>query len=71
MNEVEEADVELLGRMMIKAKEIAAEQGVNKSGYRLLVNTGRGGGQSVFHLHLHLIGGPHKLAIHKGDADDF
>ncbi|MDY0222073.1 MAG: HIT domain-containing protein [Desulfobacterium sp.] len=36
---------------------MAREQGIDKSGYRLLLNVERGGGQAIFHLHLHLIGG--------------
>lgn len=64
MNEAEGEDAELLGKLLLKAKDIAVEQGIDKSGYRLLVNTGRGGGQTIFHLHVHLIGGPHMLAIH-------
>jgi len=39
------------------AKDMAAQHGVAKSGYRLFVNVERGGGQVIFHLHLHLIGG--------------
>jgi histidine triad (HIT) family protein len=39
------------------AKDIAAQHGIAKSGYRLFVNVERGGGQVIFHLHLHLIGG--------------
>jgi histidine triad (HIT) family protein len=64
VNEVEMEDAALLGRLMLKAREIAVEQGVRDKGYRLLVNVGEGGGQSVFHLHLHLFAGPHLMAIH-------
>ena len=64
VNEVEQEDAALLGRLMLKAREIAAEQGVRDKGYRLLVNVGKEGGQSVFHLHLHLFAGPHLMAIH-------
>ena len=64
LNEVEMEDAALLGRLMLKAREIAVEQGVRDRGYRLLVNVGEGGGQSVFHLHLHLFAGPHLMAIH-------
>jgi len=64
VNEMEAEDAALLGRLMLKAREIATEQGVRDKGYRLLVNVGEGGGQSVFHLHLHLIAGPHLMAIH-------
>ena len=64
VNEVEQEDAALLGRLMLKAREIATEQGVRDKGYRLLVNVGKEGGQSVFHLHLHLFAGPHLMAIH-------
>ena len=50
-------DESLLGYMLLKIKEIAAEQGLDESGYRLVVNTGAGGGQTVFQLHMHLIAG--------------
>lgn len=64
VNEMEAKDAALLGRLMLKAREIAAEQGVHDKGYRLLVNVGKGGGQTIFHLHLHLFAGPHLMAIH-------
>jgi histidine triad (HIT) family protein len=64
LNEVEAADADLLGRLMLKACEIAEEQGVREKGYRLLLNIGKEGGQTVYHLHLHLFAGPHLLAIH-------
>ena len=64
VNELEVEDAALLGRLMLKAREIATELGVRDKGYRLLVNVGEGGGQSVFHLHLHLFAGPHLMAIH-------
>ncbi|BCL77157.1 histidine triad nucleotide-binding protein [Jeongeupia sp. HS-3] len=46
----------LLGKMMLVAARVATEQGL-ESGFRTIINTGAGGGQSVFHLHLHVIGG--------------
>jgi histidine triad (HIT) family protein len=52
---LEHAD--LLGRMTLKAAELAKEKGVAGSGYRVLVNCNEDGGQEVFHLHMHLIGG--------------
>ena len=64
VNELDVEDAALLGRLMLKAREIATEQGVRDTGYRLLVNVGEGGGQSVFHLHVHLFAGPHLMAIH-------
>ena len=47
----------LLGRMMLKAAEMAREKGVAEGGYRVLVNCNPDGGQEVFHLHMHMIGG--------------
>jgi histidine triad (HIT) family protein len=53
----EATDPTMLGRLMLAAREIAAEEGIAESGYRVVVNTGAGAGQTVFHLHLHLLGG--------------
>jgi histidine triad (HIT) family protein len=47
----------LLGRLLAFAAEVATELGLDAGGYRLVTNTGADGGQSVFHLHLHLLGG--------------
>ena len=47
----------LLGRLLSFAAEIAAEQGLDRDGYRIVTNTGRNAGQSVDHLHLHVLGG--------------
>lgn len=57
MAEVTPVDQNLLGHMMLKASEIASKEGLAKSGYRLVVNTNDDGGQSVHHLHIHLLGG--------------
>ena len=57
INELTEADQPILSEMIMAAKEMAAQHGVARSGYRLFVNVERGGGQVIFHLHLHLIGG--------------
>jgi histidine triad (HIT) family protein len=46
--------------MVMVAKEMAVQQGVEKSGYRLFINVETGGGQVIFHLHMHLVGGFHK-----------
>jgi len=48
---------ELLGDLVLAASQIAQEQGIADSGYRLVMNVGRDGGESVPHLHMHLIGG--------------
>jgi histidine triad (HIT) family protein len=50
-------DPMMLGRLLLAAREIAAEEGIAESGYRVVLNTGAGAGQTVFHLHVHLLGG--------------
>jgi histidine triad (HIT) family protein len=50
-------DQAMLGSLMLTAKEVAETLGLGADGYRLVINTGKNGGQSVFHLHLHVIGG--------------
>ena len=50
-------DQNLLGHLMFKATEIAKKFNVDESGYRLVVNTREDGGQTVFHLHIHILGG--------------
>lgn len=57
INEVADQDALLLGQIMIKAKEIAKQQGIAESGYRLVYNINAHGGQEVYHIHLHLLGG--------------
>lgn len=55
--EAEEEDAELLGKLMLRARDIAHKAGLEDDGFRLVVNSGAGAGQSVFHIHLHVIGG--------------
>lgn len=50
-------DAALLGKMIVASREIAAQLGVAESGYRLVINNGRDAGESVPHLHIHLLGG--------------
>ncbi len=57
--ELQELDVGLLGHLMLVSNKIAKLKGITDSGYRFVVNTGAHGGQSVFHLHLHVLGGRH------------
>lgn len=57
LNAVEEGDADLLAHMLFTARRLAADQGAAESGYRLLFNTGADGGQTIYHLHLHLIAG--------------
>lgn len=47
----------LLGEMLLVAKELASKEGLEGKGYRLVINNGESAGQTVFHLHLHLLGG--------------
>lgn len=50
-------DSDLLGRMLAMAAALARQEKIAKTGYRTVINTGRDGGQSVDHLHIHLLGG--------------
>jgi histidine triad (HIT) family protein len=50
-------DAELLGRLLFMAREVAKKEGIAEKGYRIAINNGAGVGQSVFHLHLHVLGG--------------
>ena len=53
----EARDPKLLGNLLLFARELAREAGIADKGYRVVVNTNPDGGQTVFHLHLHLLGG--------------
>jgi len=57
INNIENDDRELIGEMVLVAKEIAKKLNVNKKGYRLVFNCNEDGGQTVFHLHMHLLAG--------------
>jgi histidine triad (HIT) family protein len=57
VNEVTEADEVTMGRMILAAKTIAAQEGIAENGYRLIINCGRHGHQEVWHIHMHLLGG--------------
>ncbi len=58
MNDIDiDGDREILGHLMVKAHEIARQQGIGDEGYRLVVNTNEQAGQSVYHLHIHILGG--------------
>ncbi len=56
LNDIEEGDLTVLGELFFVAKKIAEEKGLKEKGYKLVVNIGEGGGQEVFHLHMHLLG---------------
>lgn len=55
--QVSNEDQSLMGHLLIKAAEIANSLGVSQDGYRLVTNVGTNGGQSVFHIHFHILGG--------------
>ncbi len=54
---LEAEDEQLAGHLFLVARKLAEQEGIARTGYRLLTNTGPNGGQTIFHLHLHLIGG--------------
>ncbi len=55
--EVEESQKELIGHIFMIAKKIAREMGIHEKGFRIVMNCNRDGGQTVFHLHFHLLAG--------------
>ena len=57
INDITESDADLIGRLFVAAKEIAAVEGFSEPGYRVVMNCNAGAGQSVFHVHLHLLAG--------------
>jgi len=57
LDRAEPGDAALLGKMLLVARDLARKEGIAADGYRVVTNSGPAGGQSVFHLHLHLIGG--------------
>ncbi len=57
VNDLEKTHAELIGHMVLTAKQLANELNIAEDGYRLVMNCNAGGGQAVFHIHLHLLGG--------------
>lgn len=57
VNDLTGEQAELTGKLLLRAKAIAGERGLSEDGYRLVMNCMRGAGQTVFHIHLHLLGG--------------
>jgi histidine triad (HIT) family protein len=54
---LEQADAAIAGQLLLTARKLAEEEGIAESGFRIITNTGANGGQTVLHLHVHLIGG--------------
>lgn len=59
INELQPEDATLMGQLFLVARQLAEQEGIKDSGYRLVINTGPHGGQTVFHLHVHLLGKRH------------
>jgi len=57
INDIDNEDEALIGHIIVTAKNIAKDLGINQNGYRLVFNTNDDGGQTVYHIHLHLLGG--------------
>ncbi|MEX2165349.1 MAG: histidine triad nucleotide-binding protein [Sulfuricaulis sp.] len=57
LNDLGQGDAQLIGKMFLKAVKIAKDSGVAESGFRIIMNCNADAGQSVFHVHLHLLGG--------------
>lgn len=57
INDLAEQDSETVGKLFLAAKKIAADEGYSEDGYRVVMNCGEAAGQTVFHIHLHLLAG--------------
>ncbi len=57
VTEMEVGDAPVLGKLFLAARELAAREGIREGGYRMVVNAGADAGQTVFHIHMHLLGG--------------
>jgi len=57
MEKAQPEDQDILGYLLLKAKDIAEQEGISKEGFRLVINTNANAGQAVYHLHVHLLGG--------------
>ena len=55
--DIKERDITLMGKLIMTAKKIADDLKISKNGYKLLIRVGRGGGQEIDHIHLHLLSG--------------
>jgi len=57
INDMQDSDAELVGKLYLAAQKVAADEGISESGYRTVMNCNKGAGQTVFHMHLHVLGG--------------
>jgi histidine triad (HIT) family protein len=61
-NDIDDADEALVGHMFTVARDLARREGIAEDGYRLIINCNAHGGQEVYHLHMHVMGGPRPWA---------
>lgn len=59
INDIEEDQATLIGKMVLTAQKIVKQQGIADDGYRLVMNCNEHGGQTVYHIHMHVLGGRH------------
>jgi histidine triad (HIT) family protein len=57
INDLQPQQAELMGKLYLAAKQVAEQEGIAETGYRTVMNCNRAGGQEVFHIHLHVLGG--------------
>jgi histidine triad (HIT) family protein len=57
LNDIPEEKKDILGHILLRARQIAQNLGIQENGYRIVLNTARDSGQEVFHIHFHLLGG--------------
>ena len=57
LNDIKKEDKDIIGELFIAAKKIAKKEGLTEKGYRTIINCNEDGGQTVFHIHLHVMGG--------------
>ncbi|KAJ0170292.1 hypothetical protein K1T71_014220 [Dendrolimus kikuchii] len=57
LSKASDEDEQLLGHLLIVARKVAAQEGLENTGFRLVINDGKNGAQSVYHLHVHILGG--------------
>lgn len=57
LNDIPEEKKDILSHLLLKARQIARQEGISKNGYRIVLNTEKDSGQEVFHVHFHLLGG--------------
>ena len=63
VNDLAKNDAERVGGLVLRAQALAEARGIDGDGYRLILNCNEGGGQTVFHIHLHLLGGRQMRAL--------